>query len=68
MAKKLVALMFMAVLAFPLSTALFSQDAPMKMAKEKEAKWEGNRRQARCGQVNPDRSQNGWWHRDDCRV
>ena len=47
MAKKLVALMFMAVLAFPLSTGLFSQDAPMKMAKEGEMG--GNRRQARCG-------------------
>jgi hypothetical protein len=41
MAKKLVALMFMAVLVFPLSTAMFAQDAPMKMAKEKEARWEG---------------------------
>ena len=44
MAKKLLALVFMAVIAFPLSTA-FAQDAmkadaPMKMAKE--AKWEGN--------------------------
>ena len=41
MAKKLVALLFMAVLAFPLSTAMFAQDAPMKMSKEKEARWEG---------------------------
>ncbi len=51
MVKKLIALMFMAVLAFPLSTALFSQDAPMKMAKEKEAKWEGTVVRTRCGQV-----------------
>ena len=41
MAKKLVALLFMAVLAFPLSTAMFAQDAPMKMGKEKETRWEG---------------------------
>jgi hypothetical protein len=39
MAKKLITLLFMAVLALPLSTGLFAQDAPMKMAKE--AKWEG---------------------------
>ena len=41
MVKKLVALMFMAVLAFPLTTSMFAQDAPMKMGKEKEARWEG---------------------------
>ena len=44
MVKKLLALLFMAVLAFPLATA-FAQDAmkadaPMKGGKE--AKWEGN--------------------------
>ena len=39
MAKKLLALLFLAVLALPLSTGVFAQDAPMKMAKE--ARWEG---------------------------
>jgi hypothetical protein len=39
MAKKLLSLLFMAVLALPLSTAVFAQDAPMKAAKE--ARWEG---------------------------
>lgn len=44
MAKKVLALLFLAVLALPLSTGVFAQDAmkqdaPMKMAKE--ARWEG---------------------------
>jgi hypothetical protein len=39
MAKKLLAMLFMVVLALPLSSVVFAQDAPMKMAKE--AKWEG---------------------------
>ena len=39
MAKKIVTLLFMAVLAFPLSTGVFAQDAPAKA--EKEARWEG---------------------------
>jgi hypothetical protein len=38
MAKKLFTLLFLAVLALPLSTAVFAQDS-MKMAKE--VKWEG---------------------------
>jgi hypothetical protein len=44
MAKKVFTLLFMALLAFPLSSGLFAQDtmksdAPMKS--EKEARWEG---------------------------
>lgn len=46
MVKKLLAGLFMTVLALTLSTGLFAQDAmkqdaPMKMGKEKEARWEG---------------------------
>jgi hypothetical protein len=40
MVKKLLILLFTSVLAFPLSTLVFGQDAPMKAAKE--ARWEGN--------------------------
>jgi hypothetical protein len=39
MVKKLLILLFTSVLAFPLSTLVFGQDAPMKAAKE--ARWEG---------------------------
>ncbi len=39
MAKKLFTLLFMALLALPLSTGVFAQDAPMKAAKE--VRWEG---------------------------
>jgi hypothetical protein len=39
MAKKLLCLLFLFVLALPLSTGVFAQDAPMKMAKE--VRWEG---------------------------
>jgi hypothetical protein len=39
MVKKLFTLLFLAVLALPLSTGVFAQDAPMKAAKE--VKWEG---------------------------
>ena len=39
MVKKLFTLLFLVVLALPLSTWVFAQDAPMKMAKE--VKWEG---------------------------
>jgi hypothetical protein len=39
MAKKVLALLFLAVLALPLSTGVFAQDAPMKAAKA--ARWEG---------------------------
>ena len=44
MVKKLLTLLFTSVLAFPLSTAVFAQEAPAqaKAAKEaKEARWEG---------------------------
>ena len=46
MAKKLFTLLFMAVLALPLSTGVFAQDAPMKMAKGGEVG--GNGRQDQC--------------------
>ena len=39
MVKKLLILLFTSVLAFPLSTLMIAQDAPMKAAKE--ARWEG---------------------------
>ena len=43
MVKKLVALLFVSVLAFPLSTAaVFAQEAPAKAKPVKEARWEGN--------------------------
>jgi hypothetical protein len=42
MVKKLVALLFVSVLAFPLSTAVFAQEAPAKAKPAKEARWEGN--------------------------
>ena len=39
MLKKLLALLFATVIAFPLATAVFAQTAP---AQAKEARWEGN--------------------------
>jgi cytochrome c-type biogenesis protein CcmE len=49
MAKKLFTLLFVVVLALPLSTVAFAQDAPMKMAKE--VRWEGT-----VVRTNPDKS------------
>jgi len=49
MVKKLLTLLFMAVLALPLSTGVFAQDAPMKAAKE--VRWEGT-----VVRTNPDKS------------
>ena len=54
MAKKLLTLMLTSVLAFPLTTALFAQEAPAqhKMDKKaKEGRWEGN-----VIRSNPDKS------------
>ena len=65
MAKKFFTLLFLTVLALPLSTGLFAQD-PTKMAKEVEVG--GNGRQAECGQKYPDRPQKRWWSRDDYRL
>jgi hypothetical protein len=42
MGKKLLTVLFASVLAFPLSTAVFAQDAPAKEKAPKEARWEGN--------------------------
>ena len=42
MLKKLLTLVFAAVLAFPLSTAAFGQMAPAKEKAAKEARWEGH--------------------------
>jgi hypothetical protein len=42
MGKKLLTVLFASVLAFPLSTAVFAQDAPAKEKAAKEARWEGN--------------------------
>jgi hypothetical protein len=41
MVKKLLTLLFMSVLAFPLSTVVFAQEAPTKKKAAKEARWEG---------------------------
>ena len=42
MVKKLVILLFTSVLAFPLSTVVFAQEAPaQKKAAQAEARWEG---------------------------
>jgi hypothetical protein len=49
MVKKLLILLFTSVLAFPLSTLVFAQDAPMKAAKE--ARWSGT-----VIRSNPDKS------------
>jgi hypothetical protein len=42
MAKKLVTLLFVLILAFPLSMAVFAQEAPAKAKPAKEARWEGD--------------------------
>jgi len=39
--KKLLILLFMSVLAFPLSTVVFAQEAPAQKKAAKEARWEG---------------------------
>ena len=41
MVKKLLTLLFTSVLAFPLSTAVFAQDAPAKAEPAKQDRWEG---------------------------
>ena len=41
MVKKLLTLLFTSVLAFPLSTAVFAQEAPAQDKAAKEARWEG---------------------------
>jgi hypothetical protein len=41
MGKKLLTLLFVSVLAFPLSTAVFGQEAPAKEKVAKETRWEG---------------------------
>ena len=41
MGKKLLTLLFVSVLAFPLSTTVFSQEAPAKEKMAKEGRWEG---------------------------
>jgi hypothetical protein len=41
MAKKLFTLLFASVLAFPLSTLVFAQEAPAKAKAAKESRWEG---------------------------
>ena len=41
MVKKLLTLMLTSVLAWPLSTAVFAQEAPAKAKAEKESRWEG---------------------------
>ncbi|MGH9547412.1 MAG: hypothetical protein ACRD23_19555 [Terriglobales bacterium] len=51
MGKKLLTLLFAAVLALPLSTAVFGQMAPAKEKVEKDARWEGN-----IVRSNPDKS------------
>ena len=41
MGRKLLTLLFVSVLAFPLSTAGFAQEAPAKEKAAKEGRWEG---------------------------
>jgi hypothetical protein len=41
MAKKLLTLLFTSVLAFPLSTLAFAQEAPAQKKAAKEVRWEG---------------------------
>ena len=41
MVKRLLTLLFMSVLAFPLSTAVFAQDAPAQAEPAKQDRWEG---------------------------
>ena len=42
MLKKLLVLLLTSVLMFPLTTALFAQDAPAKEKVAKEGRWEGH--------------------------
>ncbi|MGC2184798.1 MAG: hypothetical protein WA637_16090 [Terriglobales bacterium] len=42
MLRKLLILLLASVLALPLATAVFAQDAPAKEKMAKEARWEGN--------------------------
>jgi hypothetical protein len=51
MGKKLLTLLFVSVLALPLSTAVFAQEAPAKEKVAKEARWEGT-----IVRGNPDKS------------
>ena len=51
MGKKLLTLLFVSVLAFPLSTAVFAQEAPAKEKVAKEGRWEGV-----VARSNPDKS------------
>ena len=51
MGKKLLALLFVSVLALPLSTAVFAQEAPAKEKAAKETRWEGT-----VVRSNPDKS------------
>ena len=51
MVKKLLTLLFTSVLAFPLSTAVFAQEAPAKEKVAKEGRWEGV-----VARSNPDKS------------
>ena len=51
MGKKLLSLLFVSVIAFPLSTAVFAQDAPAKEKVAKETRWEGT-----VVRSNPDKS------------
>ena len=51
MGKKLLTLLFVSVLAFPLSTAVFAQEAPAKEKAAKEGRWEGV-----VSRSNPDKS------------
>jgi biopolymer transport protein ExbD len=51
MAKKLLTLMLTFVLALPLSTAVFAQEAPAKEKAAKETRWEGT-----VVRSNPDKS------------
>jgi hypothetical protein len=41
MGQKLITLLFVSVLAFPLSTAVFAQEAPAKAKVAKEVRWDG---------------------------
>src|ERR1700694_3668027 len=41
MAKKLLTLLFTSVLALPLATAVFAQEAPAQAKATKEARWDG---------------------------
>ena len=51
MGKKLLTLLFVSVLALPLSTAVFAQEAPAKEKAAKETRWEGT-----VVRSNPDKS------------